>query len=82
MCRVSAFASTIRFRRSTPKRPAAAPTVSAWSRRWRRPTTCWARMYDFYGSDVIFLIAGGLYAHGPDLLESARTFRARVEGMG
>lgn len=39
-------------------------------------------MYRFYGRQAIFLIAGGLYAHGPDLAESAREFRRAVEGLG
>lgn len=39
-------------------------------------------MYRFYGRQAIFLIAGGLYAHGPDLAESARGFRRAVEGLG
>lgn len=38
-------------------------------------------MYEFYGSDAIFLIAGGLYAHGPDLLQSARQFRAVIDKL-
>jgi ribulose-bisphosphate carboxylase large chain len=36
-------------------------------------------MAEFYGRDAVFLIAGGLYAHGPDLAESARGFRRMVE---
>ena len=39
-------------------------------------------MYRFYGRQAIFLIAGGLYAYGPDLAESAREFRRAVEGLG
>ena len=39
-------------------------------------------MHRFYGRQAIFLIAGGLYAHGPDLVESAREFRRAVEGLG
>ncbi|MCP4167932.1 MAG: ribulose 1,5-bisphosphate carboxylase large subunit [Chloroflexi bacterium] len=38
-------------------------------------------MHEFYGTDVIFLIAGGLYAHGPDLLENARYFRKEVDSL-
>jgi ribulose-bisphosphate carboxylase large chain len=38
-------------------------------------------MHQFYGPQVIFLIAGGLYAHGPDLAENARQFRRRVEAL-
>ena len=36
-------------------------------------------MHQFYGDDVIFLVAGGLYAHGPDLQENARQFRQLAE---
>jgi ribulose-bisphosphate carboxylase large chain len=36
-------------------------------------------MLDFYGDDVILLIAGGLYAHGPDLGGNCRQFRQYVE---
>jgi ribulose-bisphosphate carboxylase large chain len=36
-------------------------------------------MADFYGSEAVFLIAGGLYAHGSDLVASSRQFRRRVE---
>jgi ribulose-bisphosphate carboxylase large chain len=35
-------------------------------------------MARFYGRDAVFLIAGGLYAHGPDLAQSAREFRRMV----
>jgi ribulose-bisphosphate carboxylase large chain len=38
-------------------------------------------MAEFYGREAIFLIAGGLYAHGPDLAESARKFRGMVERL-
>ncbi|MCO6449507.1 MAG: ribulose 1,5-bisphosphate carboxylase [Caldilineales bacterium] len=38
-------------------------------------------MYEFYGRDGVFLIAGGLYAHGPDLLQSSREFRRAVEKL-
>lgn len=38
-------------------------------------------MYRFYGGEVIFLIAGGLYAYGLDLAENARQFRRRVEAL-
>lgn len=38
-------------------------------------------MYRFYGRDIIFLVAGGLYTHGPDLQETARRFRERVEEL-
>jgi ribulose-bisphosphate carboxylase large chain len=36
-------------------------------------------MAEFYGREAVFLIAGGLYAHGPDLVQSAREFRRMVE---
>jgi ribulose-bisphosphate carboxylase large chain len=36
-------------------------------------------MLQFYGHEVIFLIAGGLYAQGPDLVENCRQFRALVD---
>lgn len=36
-------------------------------------------LHSFYGHQAIFLIAGGLYGHGPDLLTSARQFRSSVE---
>ena len=36
-------------------------------------------MAEFYGREAIFLIAGGLYSHGPDLVESSREFRRLVE---
>ncbi len=39
-------------------------------------------MAHFYGREAVFLIAGGLYARGPDLLESAREFRRVVERLG
>jgi ribulose-bisphosphate carboxylase large chain len=35
-------------------------------------------LYRFYGSQVIFLIAGGLYAYGPDLAANAAQFRRQV----
>ncbi len=38
-------------------------------------------MHAFYGNNVIFLVAGGLYAHGPDLQESARQFRRLAESF-
>jgi S-methyl-5-thioribulose 1-phosphate isomerase len=38
-------------------------------------------MAEFYGRDAVFLIAGGLYAHGPDLVRSAREFRRMVEPL-
>jgi hypothetical protein len=34
-----------------------------------------------YGPQVIFLIAGGLYAAGPDLAANARRFRQEVEKL-
>jgi ribulose-bisphosphate carboxylase large chain len=38
-------------------------------------------MADFYGREAVFLIAGGLYAHGPDLVESSRQFRELAEHL-
>jgi ribulose-bisphosphate carboxylase large chain len=38
-------------------------------------------MYSFYGSQVIFLIAGDLYAYGPDLVANAGQFRRQVEEL-
>jgi ribulose-bisphosphate carboxylase large chain len=35
-------------------------------------------LLDFYGDDVILLIGGGLFQHGPDLLENCREFRRSV----
>jgi ribulose-bisphosphate carboxylase large chain len=36
-------------------------------------------MAEFYGREAVYLIAGGLYGHGPDLLKSSRQFRGIVE---
>jgi ribulose-bisphosphate carboxylase large chain len=36
-------------------------------------------LLDFYGNDVILLIGGGLFQHGPDLLENCREFRRWVD---
>lgn len=36
-------------------------------------------MIDTYGQDLIFLIGGGLFKHGPDLVENCRYFRELVE---
>jgi ribulose-bisphosphate carboxylase large chain len=36
-------------------------------------------MLETYGRDLIFLIGGGLFRHGPDLIESCRYFRKMVE---
>jgi ribulose-bisphosphate carboxylase large chain len=36
-------------------------------------------MAEFYGSEAVFLIAGGLYSHGPDLAASSRQFRQLME---
>ncbi len=38
-------------------------------------------MVEFYGNEVILLIAGGLYGHGPDLGENCREFRQFVEQL-
>ncbi len=36
-------------------------------------------MLETYGQDLIFLIGGGLFKHGPDLVENCRYFRNMVE---
>jgi len=36
-------------------------------------------MLETYGRDLIFLIGGGLFKHGPDLVENCRYFRTMVE---
>jgi ribulose-bisphosphate carboxylase large chain len=36
-------------------------------------------MIETYGKDLIFLIGGGLFRHGPDLVENCRYFRKMVE---
>jgi ribulose-bisphosphate carboxylase large chain len=38
-------------------------------------------MIETYGQDLIFLIGGGLFKHGPDLVENCRYFRMMVEKM-
>ncbi|MCB0154325.1 MAG: ribulose 1,5-bisphosphate carboxylase large subunit [Anaerolineae bacterium] len=38
-------------------------------------------MVDFYGREVILLIAGGLYGHGPNLGDNCRRFKETVEGL-
>jgi ribulose-bisphosphate carboxylase large chain len=38
-------------------------------------------MIETYGMDLIFLIGGGLFKHGPDLVENCRYFRKIVEKM-
>ena len=38
-------------------------------------------MLDTYGQDLIFLIGGGLFRHGPDLVSNCRHFRKMVEMM-
>ena len=38
-------------------------------------------MLGTYGRDLIFLIGGGLFKHGPDLVENCRYFRKMVEKM-
>lgn len=38
-------------------------------------------MLETYGRDLIFLIGGGLFKHGPDLVENCRYFRGLVEGI-
>jgi S-methyl-5-thioribulose 1-phosphate isomerase len=39
-------------------------------------------MLETYGQDLIFLIGGGLFKHGPDLVENCRYFRKMVEEFG
>jgi len=34
---------------------------------------------EVYGNDVIFLIGGGLFRHGPDLVENCRYFRGLID---
>ncbi|MEQ8153712.1 MAG: RuBisCO large subunit C-terminal-like domain-containing protein [Clostridiaceae bacterium] len=34
-----------------------------------------------YGNDVIFLIGGGLFKHGPDIVQNSRYFRGLVEQL-
>ncbi len=34
-----------------------------------------------YGNDVIFLIGGGLFKHGPDIIENIKYFRSLVETL-
>jgi ribulose-bisphosphate carboxylase large chain len=38
-------------------------------------------MLETYGRDLIFLIGGGLFKHGPDLVENCSHFRKMVEKM-
>jgi len=38
-------------------------------------------MVEFYGNEVILLIAGGLYGHGSNLGENCRKFRQFVEQL-
>ncbi len=38
-------------------------------------------MLETYGQDLIFLIGGGLFKHGPDLIENCRYFRKMVEAI-
>ncbi len=38
-------------------------------------------MIQVYGSDVIFLIGGGLFRHGPNLIENCKYFRSLVEAV-
>ncbi len=38
-------------------------------------------MLETYGRDLIFLIGGGLFKHGPDLEDNCRYFRKMVESM-
>lgn len=36
-------------------------------------------MLEFYGSEAAFLIGGGLFKNGPDIVENCRYFRSQVE---
>lgn len=36
-------------------------------------------MFKIYGPDVIFLVGGGIFRHGPDIIENCRYFRKLVE---
>ncbi|NMC27473.1 MAG: ribulose 1,5-bisphosphate carboxylase large subunit [Syntrophomonadaceae bacterium] len=38
-------------------------------------------MIEVYGREVVFLMGGGLFKHGPDLVENCRYFRSLVEGL-
>jgi ribulose-bisphosphate carboxylase large chain len=38
-------------------------------------------MLETYGQDLIFLIGGGLFKHGPDLVENCRYFRKMAEAI-
>ena len=38
-------------------------------------------MLQTYGQDLIFLIGGGLFKHGPDIVENCRYFRKMVESI-
>lgn len=38
-------------------------------------------MLETYGQDLIFLIGGGLFKHGSDLVENCRSFRKMVESL-
>lgn len=37
-------------------------------------------MHRVYGNDVMFLIGGGLFQHGPDIVENCRYFRSILNG--
>jgi len=39
-------------------------------------------MLETYGRDLIFLIGGGLFKHGPDLVENCQYFKTIVERIG
>jgi ribulose-bisphosphate carboxylase large chain len=39
-------------------------------------------MIKLYGADVIFLVGGGLFKHGPDIVENCRYFRSLVDAVG
>ena len=39
-------------------------------------------MAEFYGSEAVFLIAGGLYSHGPDLAAKQPPVSSMIEQIG
>lgn len=41
---------------------------------WKVP-----EMLAVYGTEVVFLVSGGLFKHGPDVIENCRYFRSVVE---
>lgn len=39
-------------------------------------------MMRLYGNEVVFLVGGGLFTHGPDIVENCRYFRSLVDNNG